>query len=370
MKIAYLANVRFPSERAHTTQITYMCQAFVAADVAVVLFVNKICEANLSTIEHYYQLQPNFKIVRLSHGFYSYKLKLVFYFSELFFATNFLLTQRSKQFDVIYSRHEWMVWFLSLFVPPAKLVWESHEAKLNFPAKKLLEKGIKTVVISEGIFDDYLKFGIAPQQLLVAHDAIDESFFGAIESKETSRARLGLSLTETIVMYIGGFDSWKGVETFFVTAELLPEITFAAIGGSSEQIKFFSEKYPKVNFLGQHPYAALKNNQQAADLLVIPNSNKIKLSSHYTSPLKLFAHMASGIPLVVSNIPSIRRVTGDTLVTLVEPDSPEALAAGIVSVFDSLGAKIASAQQMFTLARKYTWNERAKRILNTLHAEE
>ena len=370
MKIAYLANVRFPSERAHTAQIIHMCQAFSHVGEEVELFVNKRTSEDLQQVGNYYSLKPKFRIIRIFHGFYSYKIKIIFYFSELFFALNFLFTSKCGEFDIIYSRHEWVIWFLSLLINPEKLVWESHEAKLNFPAQKLLKKGIKTVVISEGIFDDYVKFGIAPQQLLVAHDAIDESFFGAVESKDVARTRLDLSLEQKIAMYIGGFDGWKGVETFFAAAALLPEITFVAIGGSSEQTKYFSEKYPNVNFLGQHPYADLKNNQQAADVLVVPNSNKTKLSSHYTSPLKLFAHIASGIPLVVSNIPSIRRVTGDTHVTLVEPDSPKALAAGIVSVFDSSGAKIASAQQMVTLARKYTWNERARRILNTLHVEE
>lgn len=370
MKIAYLANVRFPSERAHAVQIMHTCQAFSATKQELELFVNKRSTENILNIKSYYKIESSFVIERLSHGYYSHKVKISYYLSELYFAGSFLFSKKQKNFDVIYSRHEWIIWFLSFFIPTQKLVWESHEAKLTFPARRLLKKGIKTVVISEGIFDEYVKFGIAPQQLLVAHDAIDESFFGAVESKDVARTRLGLLLEQKVAMYIGGFDGWKGVETFFAAAALLPEIAFVAIGGSSEQTNYFSEKYPNVNFLGQQPYADLKNNQQAADVLIVPNSNKIKLSSHYTSPLKLFAHMASGIPLVVSNIPSIRRVTGDTLVTLVEPDSPEALAAGIVSVFDSLGTKIASAQQMVTLARKYTWNERAKRILNTLHVEE
>lgn len=364
MKIAYLANVRFPTERAHSIQISNMCESFSHEGCEVSLFVNRRVSDNEK------DSNVSYKVLRLQHGFFIPKLKISYYLSELLFAISFLFSNQQKNFDVIYSRHEWIVWFLSLFLPSQKLVWESHEAKLNFPAQKLLNKGIKTVVISEGIFDEYIKFGIAPQQLLVSHDAIDGSFLGAVESKDVARTRLGLPLEQKIVMYIGGFDGWKGVETFFAAAALLPEIAFVAIGGSSEQTKHFSEKYPNVNFLGQHPYADLKNNQQAADVLVVPNSNKIKLSSHYTSPLKLFAHMASGIPLVLSNIPSIRRITGDSHVTLVEPDNPRALAAGIVSVFDSLGAKIASAQQMVTLARKYTWNERAKRILNTLHVEE
>lgn len=364
MKIAYLANVRFPSERAHAVQIMHTCQAFSATKQEVELFVNKRSTENLLNIKSYYKIEPSFVIERLSHGYYSHKVKISFYFSEVFFACSFLFSKQQKNLDVVYSRHEWVVWFLSFFISTQKLVWESHEAKLNFPAKKLLKKGIKTVVISEGIFDEYVKFGVAPQQLLVAHDAIDESFFGAVESKDIARIRLGLPLEQKIAMYIGGFDSWKGVETFFAAAAFLPEVTFAAIGGSGEQIKSFSEKYPKVNFLGQHPYADLKNNQQAADVLVIPNSGKTELSSRYTSPLKLFAHMASGVPIVASDIPSLTTVTGRELVTLVRADSAEAIAEGIRSVFSQYDHKKLLAATLKEVSLRYTWNNRAKSIIN------
>ena len=358
MNIAYIANVRFPSERAHSIQIASMCESFSNEGNEVTLFVNKRVIDKKKAEPAMYQVQ------RLSHGFFLPQIKASYYLSELFFASSFIFSKQQKFFDVIYSRHEWIVWFLSLFLPSQKLVWESHEAKLNFPAQKLLKKGIKTVVISEGIFDDYVKFGIAPQQLLVAHDAVDESFFGAIESKETARTRLGLPFAQTIVMYIGGFDSWKGVETFFAAAALLPGITVVAIGGNSEQTKYFSEKYPNVNFLGQHQYSDLKNNQQAADVLVIPNSGKTDLSSRYTSPLKLFAHMASGVPVVASDIPSLTTVTGRELVMLVPADSAEALADGIKSVLSQYDHKKQLATELKEVSLRYTWNSRAKSIIN------
>ena len=364
MKIAYLANVRFPSERAHTTQIAYMCQAFSSVGTEVVLFVNKRADDDLFKIANYYGLEPSFQIKRLSHGLYSYKSKIIFYFSELFFATNFLITSKRKQFDVIYSRHEWIVWFLSLFVAPPKLVWESHEAKLNFPARRLLKKRIKIVVISEGILEDYTQFGISTEQMLIAHDGIDESFFGPLNTKDAARARLNLPLEEKLAMYIGGFDGWKGIETFFAAADLVGDVRFVAIGGNVEQVTTFSKKYPKVLFLGQLPYADLKNNQQAADVLIIPNSGKTELSSRHTSPLKLFAHMASGVPIVASDLPSLATVTGCELVTFVPADNPEALAKGIADVFAHYDVKKALAQELKAVSLRYTWNERAKSIIN------
>ena len=364
MKIAYLANVRFPSERAHSVQIVHMCNAFSTEDTAVTLFVNERVDVPQEKIEKEYNIDLKFSVKRISHGLFIPTFMPTYYFSELYFASSFLITQKQSDFDFIYSRHEWIVWFLSIFIPARKLVWESHEAKLNFPARKLLNKKIKTVVISEGIFEDYVAYGVPLEQLHVAHDGIDESFFGVTESKFLARARLGLPQDENIVMYIGGFDGWKGVETFFAAADSSVGVRFVAIGGSPEQVAIFSKKYPRVLFLGQLPYAYLKDNQQAADVLVVPNSGKTELSSRYTSPLKLFAHMASGVPIVASDIPSLVSVTGRGLVTLVPSDNAEALARGVCDVVEDYNNKVHQAQELKKISLRYTWTQRAENIIN------
>jgi hypothetical protein len=362
MKIAYLANIRFPSERAHSVQIVHMCTAFSEAGADLTLHVNKRSEASLAEIETYFGFKIPFKVVRISHGLFIPQVKLAYYASELFFAANFLINQKHSNFDLIYSRHEWVIWFISLFINPSKLVFESHEAKLNFPARSILRKNIKVVAISEGIEEDYLRFGAPKKLLLVAHDGIDDSFFGEVEDKNQARTRLGLPVQKKIAMYIGGFDAWKGVEIFFSASEVL----FVAIGGSSEQVTAMKKKYPDVTFLGQRPYFELKDNQQAADVLVVPNSAKNDLSARYTSPLKLFAHIASGIPLVVSDIPSLMAVTGHELVIPTAPDSKEALAATLNDVLGSMQYRQQKAQELKQTAIRYTWTNRAEKITDFL----
>ncbi len=363
MKIAYLANIRFPSERAHATQIVHTAQAFALNGAIVDLIVNQRRNEDISHIVKYFNIKPKFNLIRISHGFFSTKIKIFFHFSSLWFCISFLHKIEYKKYDIIFSREEWIVWLLSFVVPHKCLVWESHEAKLNYPARRLFKKGIKTVVISEGIFDEYAKYGVSKQKMFVAHDGIDDTFFGTLESKDGARKRLGLQVKDTIVMYIGGFDAWKGVETFFAASNLMPSVKFVAIGGTAEQVVSFSKKYPAMIFLGQKPYAEVKHNQQAADVLVVPNSGVTKLSSLYTSPLKLFAHMTSGVPLVISDLPSLVTVTGKDMITVVESDSTEALAKGIKTVLSNYEAKKLSAQELRKASMRYTWSQRAESIL-------
>lgn len=364
MNIVYLANIRFPSERAHTIQISHMCDAFVAQGVETILYVNK-----RQPDENSFSVQEiHYKVTRLSHGFFFPRIKAAYYLSELFFSCSFLRLGDTNATH-IFSRHEWVIWFLSIFISTKKLVWESHEAKYNFPARRLLKKNIKTIVISEGIFDAYTSLGVPASHMLVAHDAIDQTFFQPVETKEVARARLGLLPEEKVIMYIGGFDAWKGTETFFASAKFVHNVRFVVIGGTKKEVQLFSIKYPDVTFLGQHPYHELKDNQQAADVLVVPNSGQNDLSLKYTSPLKLFAHLASGVPLVISDIPSLVTVAGRDLVTTVVPDSPQALAEGIENVFADYDGKKRSAQALKEQAIRYTWDKRAEAIITFISNE-
>ena len=363
MKLAYLANIRYPSERAHAVQITHMCQAFSANGIETDLFVNRRSEATKRVVDIRFGITSSFSVVRISHGWFYPSIKFSFYISELFFVLSFFLSKKYKSYDIIYARSEWIVLGLSFFVPRKKLMWESHEAKFNFAAWSVLRKKIKTVVISEGIYEAYEKSGVPKEQMRVAHDGIDESFFEPAMSQPEARRRLGLDSSAKIAMYIGGFDIWKGIETFFTAQQSCTEVTFVAIGGNTEQVSRYAKQYPSVIFLGERPYSELSFNQQAADVLVIPNTATNSLSEKYTSPLKLFAHMASGVPIVASDITSIKTVTGE-LVTLVAPDNAVALASGIEAVLQNYEENKLRARKLKEISIRYTWTKRAQGIIN------
>ena len=251
---------------------------------------------------------------------------------------------------------------MSFFINPKQLVWESHQAKFNFISRSLLRKGAKFVVISEGIRDYYIEKGVDSKKMLVAHDAVDSSFFTSLPKKEQARARLGLPESEKIIMYIGGFDKWKGIDLFLEASLKIPEFVFVVIGGSEEQIAVYKKKYLNVIFLGSRPYKDLKDHQQAADVLVIPNTAKIALSSQYTSPLKLFAHMTSKIPIVASRVPSITNVLSSEEAHFFDADDVQSLADSIRYAVINHQLSENKALKAFAISREYTWSARAKKI--------
>ena len=103
--------------------------------------------------------------------------------------------------------------------------------------------------------------------------------------------------------------------------------------------------------------------QRAADVLVLPNRRDGGQSEYFTSPMKMFEYMASGTPLVASNLPSLREVLSETNAFLVEPDSASALAAGIREVLSRPEQAQSRALQAHHDVAKYSWHQRAQGII-------
>ncbi|MBU1557859.1 glycosyltransferase family 4 protein [Patescibacteria group bacterium] len=234
----------------------------------------------------------------------------------------------------------------------------------NFVSRILLKRIKKIITISQGLKDFYVeKFNVIPDAILVAHDGVDLKDFLITIDKDKEIKRLNLPTKKPIVMYLGRLDPWKGVQTLLEASKILNDIQVVVVGEGSE-LEIFRKEYPNVIFKGLLPYRDLAYNQRVADILVIPNSGKSKVSSFYTSPLKVFAHMSSSVPVVVSDLPALREVLDENNSILVESDNPENLAEGIKKVLGDKNLAEKISQQALIDVKKYTWELRAKNILN------
>jgi len=85
------------------------------------------------------------------------------------------------------------------------------------------------------------------------------------------------------------------------------------------------------------------------------------------SPLKLFEYMAAGVPIVATELPSVREVLrhGENA-WLVEPDEKNALAKGITRIIEDAALKAKIAAEAEQSAKQYTWERRAISILDQM----
>ena len=84
--------------------------------------------------------------------------------------------------------------------------------------------------------------------------------------------------------------------------------------------------------------------------------------AHYMSPFKLFEYMASGVPFITTDLPSVREVVDERMTTFVAPGDYEALAAALVAVARDQGAAQVRARRAREEVTRYTWPLRAERI--------
>ncbi len=360
MKLFYIANIRMPSERAHSVQVMHMCSALVARGVEVTLLVPNRATTSADPFV-YYGLPPNFLIEKVN------VLDLVrfgtvgFLIESLMFA--FRATRRvGREPDaLIYTREELPL----LFLPRLRAFYEAHQIRRSPLFKWAIGRAKGIIAISQGLTTVLSCQGFPRGRILVAHDGYDASAFEVRVDKREARQRLLLPQDSKIALYIGGLERWKGAEVLCNAEKLLAEhhIKVVVIGGTEAEVERFRTQYPGVIFLGSRPYRELAVNQQVADVLVIPNSGREQISREFTSPLKLFAHLASKIPIVASRLPSLCEVLSETTAYLVTPDDPRALAEGIARACREADESRAKAEKAEVSARMYSWDARAKAVL-------
>jgi glycosyltransferase involved in cell wall biosynthesis len=95
-----------------------------------------------------------------------------------------------------------------------------------------------------------------------------------------------------------------------------------------------------------------------ADILLIPHAKCTQ--TDLDPPTKLFEYLASGKPIVSFNLKAIAEVVSDNAV-LVEPDSPEALAEGILLLADDENLRRKLGEKGKVIVREYSWEMSAKK---------
>lgn len=372
-KLLYLSNLRLPTEKAYGIQIAKMCEAFVSEGLSVTL-VYPFRKNNIKeNIFSYYSVKENFKIKKIwvpdfywprkldgvAVGIKSFISAVILSFYALFVKA-----------DIIYSRDEMPLYFLSFF--KSNLVFEAHRfsSKRKFFYRRFNKKGVKIVAISKAIKTDLVSLGYDPDKILIAHDGVDLEEFNIDISKEEARKKVGLPLDRRIVMYTGHLFKWKGADVLLEVARFAGNIRigqslFVFVGGMEYDIKKFREKSKgaeNVLILGHRSHKEIPIFLKAADILVLPNSSKEEISSKYTSPLKLFEYMASGRPILASDILSIRAVLDDNNSYLFKADDPESMAKVLgLAIKNEEDAKI-KANIALDKVKSFTWQKRANKI--------
>lgn len=354
----YIANMRMPTQKAHGRQVIETCAAFARQGITVTLVVPRRFNSLWESVFEYFGVKETFSVRFLpTIDLIRFGIPGAFVLQTFTFGISifFFLFAKPKG-TIVYTRGE-MGSVLSFFPSARPLIWETHSRPNQLFWYRHLFRVASTVIPITHCYEKELQeFGIEKERILVSPDGVDIKHFAIDKSKESARKKLSLPLDKKLILYAGSALVWKGVEILSEAADFLPDSVLVLMIGLA------GENTGRVSYMGRRPYSEVPLWLAAADALVLTGTLKDKMSSCYTSPLKLFEYMASGRPIVAPKLPSFTEILNEGNALLVTPDDSSALFEGIIALLSDSQKSEALATQARKDVEQYSWDARARRI--------
>ncbi len=370
MNIAYVANIRMPTEKGHGIQIMEMCRAFARNGHRVRLIVPKRKNIHAQTPWSFYGFQTEFEIVEVPiFDFISYD-RLLGRVSLWLNTLQFLVMARHAvntfKPDLVYAREPWY----GSLASDTPHVFEAHDftARVTPFHRRWWGMLARIVTVTQGLKKTFVDHGVPEEKIVVAHDGVDLKAYEIPETKHEARAALGLP-EGFIAVYTGQLYSYKGADDLLEAAAYLrPGSYLLFVGGRAEEVARLKQRAEQLGlknaiFAGQVPYARLAIHLRAADVAVLPTRASNRHAAEFLSPIKLFGYFAAGKPVVSTDTPSVREVLDHRAGVFVPPSDPVAMANALNDLTTAPERVTALGKESLRLATNYSWAQRAHDVL-------
>ncbi len=189
------------------------------------------------------------------------------------------------------------------------------------------------------------------------------------EIQQSSGDITDLPIDRYCFVYAGTFERYQGIDllirSFGLVVQRRPDAFLLIVGGNTTQIDSYRCLVEKegleddCRFTGTVSQRLAHLYMRSADALLSPRTEGIN------TPLKIYHQLASGIPLVATNIRSHTQVLNDEVAFLADPEIEEFGAAMITAMSDHGAAKTKTENAMRLYEKKYS-RESYVRKLSTL----
>jgi glycosyltransferase involved in cell wall biosynthesis len=227
------------------------------------------------------------------------------------------------------------------------------------------------VLHSEFAAGSYRRAGVAREKLLVAHNGADGPRLPLPPSKAEARLHLGLPPERPVAAYAGRLDPRKGLDQLLALAGLRPDMLFLLVGSEGDgPIERAAAGLANVRVEPWQASGALAPFLAAADVLVIPPASApLERHRHCVLPMKIFAYLAAGRPILAPVSPDTAELLVDgENASLVPPDRPDLAAAALDRLVADPALAAGLGRNAARRAESLTWNHRARKIADFLEA--
>ncbi|MBI2476192.1 MAG: glycosyltransferase family 4 protein [Candidatus Taylorbacteria bacterium] len=375
-KLYLIFHGRFPSEKAAALFAAKSAEAFAERGLDVMVLAPRRLGRAKQTAFDFYRLKNNFQVVFLpTVDLFKVPVLKRLAFPASFFSfsvfTFFYLLFAAKKSDIIYSNEALPILLAALAFP--KTAYEIHDfPKKNFFYAAVLAR-VKFIIATNHWKKKKLQeiFAMAAEKILAEPNAVSLDDFLASQSKAEARSKLRLPSDAVLICYIGTLRTMgmeKGIEILLKAVKSVVSCKLLVVGGSPEDVEFYKKVasecgiIDRVIFTGFAPHPKVPLYLAAADILVAPFP-KNDHYEFYMSPMKIFEYMASGRPIIASDLNSIREILPADSAVFVPPGDGSALTAAISELMADKEKVSRCAAKALAAVVEHTWPKRAERIL-------
>jgi glycosyltransferase involved in cell wall biosynthesis len=313
MNVGYLYHSEYARQNSSGTQIVNTVNALSTVNCTPTLFASRSIHEYLSY--HDLSVDGQLRIHPFSPG--NDTLDRATYYA-LSLARSIL-----TGVDAIYTRD---VSFLRFLGPiPRRLhppvVYEAHKSYAELgdlsaaDERRRLRRADGIVTISEGIREDLEQLGVTVDAVVWDAANVDQV---PSASKEQLRTELGIHEDGPVFVYAGSLYASKyDIECLLDAFHALTQhrqTSLYLVGGDEENVEQYQQYAARIgagdaiNFTGHVSQRRVFEYLKAADVGVVAQQPTDIRARKYTSPLKLFEYLVSGLVVIGTNVPSITEV--------------------------------------------------------------
>ena len=369
LNIIYVSLSYVPSRRASSVHVMKMCAALARAGHRVRLIAKRSPDrADHAVDPHAFYGATGFVVDTLARP--ARRGGGVLFAA----ATLGALLSRRGAADLVYSRD--LIGALTALELGMPTIAELHAVPASRVLRALTRRVVQhralrgLVVISEALRKDLVAEGLMPRgaPVVVAHDAADPPGPIAVVHGRASRPRVG---------YVGNLYPGRGVDLIMDVARRLPACDFELIGGSEADLATWRARDVPANvaLAGFVRPAELAAHYASFDILLMPYARTgIGVASgasdtyRWCSPMKMFEYMATGAPIISSDLPVLGEVLQHEHNALIAPAGDVASWQRAIErlIEDPALARRLADQAYADLLRNHTWDGRVRSIFTEL----
>ena len=283
--------------------------------------------------------------------------------------------------ELVISRNLYAAYALGV-ISARRMVFELHDIDTGWrwalQRAVLRQKGIRIISISHKLLEVLAsERGIVLSNAQVLPDAAPGGIipvpWGLRRGRLQERIPEAAGAWRAVCGYVGHLYAGRGIEMIESLARRRPDVLFLVAGGQEADIdaRRAANGQDNLKFLGHYPHRSALQLAACVDVLLMPYQTSVSLgtgrfdTARWMSPMKMFEYMATGVPIVSSDLPVLREVLRhEENALLVAPDDIDAWAAAIDRILGGaiLARRLADAA-FEQYQRQHTWEHRARMLL-------